>query len=310
MKRKLVRQGISTMMISLPSKWIKANNLDKGDEIDLEEKGNELVIGAEVLTKGKKEIKIDITPENKHDISPLLTHTYRKGFDRIILEGINPSLIKEIRTIADKLLLGFELTEKNSSKCIVENISEPSENKYEVMLRKLFMIINDSLETTLRDFESHKLQNLHEMEETKSQQDKFALFCMRLLTKSPNEKNFALQWELIKSLMHIQHSIHYLYKFAAESKLKPEAHTISLLKELKEYFSFYQQAHYSRDIKAIHKINSLKNTYQFGKCLTAIEKSKGKNAVIYSYIRELFRLIQIGTSPILAEILETDLGKP
>ena len=33
MKRKLVKQGAGTMMISLPTKWIKENNLDKGDEV-------------------------------------------------------------------------------------------------------------------------------------------------------------------------------------------------------------------------------------------------------------------------------------
>ena len=44
MKRKLVKQGAATMMISLPSKWIKENGLDKGDEIELIEQGGELLI--------------------------------------------------------------------------------------------------------------------------------------------------------------------------------------------------------------------------------------------------------------------------
>ena len=36
MKRKVVKQGKSTLMISLPSKWVKDNNINRGDEIDLQ----------------------------------------------------------------------------------------------------------------------------------------------------------------------------------------------------------------------------------------------------------------------------------
>ena len=55
MKRKLVRQGSSTLMISLPSKWVKSNNLDKGSEIDIDEKENVLEISVERKEKKSRD---------------------------------------------------------------------------------------------------------------------------------------------------------------------------------------------------------------------------------------------------------------
>jgi len=298
MKRKLVKQGATTMMISLPSKWIKANGLGKGDEIDIEEKQNNLLISTKEGLKQKKEITININNENKQDLTNILTHAYRKGFNKIIIENIDSSLLKEIRNSV-RLLLGFELIEKQGKKCIIENISEPLEQKYEIMLKKVFMMIKETQDIIEQDFKD-KFQNIQEIQEIKEQEDKFILFCRRLLVKEKSEK--ILDWELLTFLMHIEHTYFYLYKFASENKIKPEKNIIELLEKLKEYFNLFENAYYNNNIESIHKINNLKTKYQFKECLETIKKSK--NPVLASYIRELFRLMQIGTSPILGKILE------
>jgi hypothetical protein len=58
----------------------------------------------------------------------------------------------------------------------------------------------------------------------------------------------------------------------------------------------------------VHELNNLKKKYQFGECIKYLESSSGKNTVIYSYIREIFRMIQIGASPILSELIESKIN--
>lgn len=304
MKRKLVKQGAATMMISLPSKWIKENNLDKGDEINLYEKGKELIITSNLNDKEKKELSIDITQDNKQDIKNILTHAYRKGINKIILKGNNKGLLKEINFIVTNLLLGFEVTETASDKIILENLSEPSGAKYDVILKKIFQIIEGTQKRIIEDFETGKFNNLDEQKEFLNQQDRFILFCRRLLSKGLTGKDSILEWELLTFLMHIQHRYFALYEYASRSKIIKDKDIISLLNSLKEYFSLFNKSYWNKDIKSIHKINDLKKEYYLGKCLNALEKSKGKNTIILVYIREIFRIIQIGTSPILAELLE------
>lgn len=303
MKRKLVKQGAATMMISLPSKWIKANKLGKGDEIDLEEENGQLIVGAEIK-EGKKEINIKLNDENKKDIKNLLTHIYRRGFDKVILDGNHKESLKEIKNVTSELLLGFEITQIEKDKIIIENISEPTEQKYDIMFKKTFQIIKETQDIVNEDFEKNKFNNFEDIDDLKKQQDRFILFCRRLLTKGNTGKNQALHWELLIFLMHIQHRYWYLYDYVVKNKINQNKEIISLLNALKEHFNFYETAYFNQDINSIHKINKMKKEYYLGRCLKALEKSKGKENVVLAYIREIFRIMQIGTSPILSEILE------
>lgn len=291
-------------MVSLPSKWLRKNHLIKGDGVEVEEKTNKLILSSKKIFSGKKEITIKITKENEHNLKNILTHIYRKGFDVIIIEDIDSELLKKVRKITTDLLLGFEITKRESKQCVVENISEPIEQKYQVMLKKTFLLIQEMQNLILEDFLQEKFNNKNEIEEIKNQQDKFILFCRRLLIKE--QSNNLLEWELLTFLMHIQHSYYYLYEYVEANKIKKNNIIIKSLKDLQNYFSLFYDSYYNKNMESINKINHLKNKYQFGEVLKLIETSKTKDAVIFSYIREIFRLIQIGTSPILGEILESN----
>ncbi len=297
MRRKLVKQGSATMMISLPSKWIKENKLGKGDEVELEEQKKELVISIEEKRKEQKTIEINLNNENINDLRVLLTHSYRKGYNKIILKGNLAESKKEISKIVPNVLLGFEITERNQNKIVIENISQPDKSKYSVMISKIFLLINEMPEIVLNN------PSLNELEQTKDSCDKFVLFCRKIITEGKINQDPILEWEFLTFLTHIQHTYYYLGKYLLENKLTKDTKLINLLKESQDYFSLLEKSYLKKDLNFIHQINKKKTKYQFGKCLELIEKSKTKQAVVASYIRELFRLIQIGSSPILTEIL-------
>lgn len=301
MKRKLVKQGAATMMISLPSKWIKANNLDKGDEVNLEENGDNLVIGK--LFYDKKEIEIEVNEDNKKDIKNILTHAYREGFDKIILKECSGSL-KEIKEVVNDLLLGFEITESNNGEVIIENISEPSKEKYEIMLSKSFQIIEETQKIILDDFDKNSFIHFQDVEDLKKQQDRYLLFCRRVLMKNNSDKIFLSNWEILRYLMYIQHGYYYLYKYASQNKIKKDKSITSLLEETVEYFIYYKKSFYESNINYIHKINSLRDKWYFGESINYLKKSRGNETVVLTYLREIFRIIQLGTSPILTYLLE------
>jgi phosphate uptake regulator len=302
MKRRLVKQGAATLMISLPSKWIQANHLGKCDEIDLIEKNNLLEISTS--TKENKEITLTINKENSHDIKNLLTHIYRKGYNKIILKGDFKPLIWKIRSITNNLLLGFEITEHSLKELVLENISEPTEQKYEILQKKLFQTINETHSITLQSAEKNDFDAFQEIEDLRRNNDRFILFCRRILMKGLTGKNIPTQWELLTFLTHIQHSYYYLYHYLSKNKILSSKKLYSSLKELTNYLELFEKAYSEKKLENIHQINKLKEKYPLGECLKAIEKSHGHEAVALSYIREIFRLIQIGTSPLIIEILD------
>ena len=303
MKRKVIKQGGGGFTVYLPKKWADKKGLKPGDQIDIKETGTALTLDTEV--KERKQTSIEITEENRADIKNILTHLYRRGFDIIIITNTDKELQDEIKAITNNILLGFEITEKQEKSCKIENISEPTEEKYDVLLRRVFLIIKETQRIVNNDFENNKFRSMKEIEEFRDQQDRYILFCRRILTRERFEiENPSLEWELLTFLMHIEHAYYYLYQYASKNQLKKNKNILELLEHLEEYFQLYYNAYYKKDIRSIHKINQLRNKYQFGKCYQYLEQSKSNDTIALSYIRELFRLIQIGTSPILSEYLE------
>jgi len=308
MRRKLVRHGEATLMLSLPAKWLHNNNLNKGDEIEVLEKFGGLFLKKQDNQEGKpKEITLEINAENQADIRILLTHSYRKGFDKIIIKGNLEDLTKKISQIVSDVLLGFEIVKRSNNEIIIENVSQPDEKKYSTMLLKVFMIISEMPDLILADKKEKIL--LEELDETKDQCDKFILFCRKIITENKAEVNPITEWEFLTLLTQIHHAYYYLAKYAAENKIKLSKELSNMLLESKSYFLLLQKSYLEKDIESINKINLLKNKYQFGKCLELLSKTKNKESIIASYLREIFRLIQIATSPLLAEQLEKSYSK-
>jgi hypothetical protein len=143
------------------------------------------------------------------------------------------------------------------------------------------------------------------MKDIRIKQDKFIYFCRRIITKKTYKEKYPnLLWELLTFLMHINHAYYYLYVYASKKvKRKLSDNVLKIQEDAIEYFSFYYDAFFKKDVKAIYKLNELKSKLHFGKCYDLIEKSKGPEAVVLSKIREILRLIQIGGSPIYSIIL-------
>ena len=60
MKRKVNKVGPTTLSITLPSKWVKENNIKKGDELELDLKNNNISI-----TTGHLKIEETIHSDDK-----------------------------------------------------------------------------------------------------------------------------------------------------------------------------------------------------------------------------------------------------
>ena len=83
MQRKVIQQGPSTMMVSLPSTWIKENAVKKGDFIDLDLRGDEITLSI-TTDKGKKSCKINFSRKEDY-FDRIIVKKYREGFDEVIV---------------------------------------------------------------------------------------------------------------------------------------------------------------------------------------------------------------------------------
>jgi phosphate uptake regulator len=304
MRRKLIGQKDS-LTITLPKQWTEARHLKSGDEIDINVLENDIIISSNEFKGDLKEVVIDLKQNHyEHSLtSENLAHLYRVNYNKITFINANAKQIAKIEETTKQLLLGFEITKKDKNSCTVENISEPTDQKFDTILRRIMLLVNEMHDLIYEDAKNKKYTHKKEIEDLINMQNKFSLFCKKILLKHASTTINILQWELLTFLLHIGHAYKYLYKYSCENNVKYSKESLRLLSELNPYFNLFYNAYYKKDMSYIHKLSELTAKYHYGDCYNLLKNVSGDEVIIAYHIREVYRLIQIGGSPIRALIM-------
>ena len=288
MKRKLIKQGSGGLTICLPKNWTDSYKLKAGDEVDIQESGDYIIMSAKII--GNKQISLQFNIEDLDFLSPAITHCYRLGYDKITIETNEIKLINLIENEIINLLLGFEIVEKNKKGLILENISEPAEDKFEVMLRRIFLIIQGMAEELIN--------NKINLQDKKNQIAKLCFFCKRTLNKKINTfHNPFIYWELITYLMTIAHGYYYLGIALKNKKL--DKNSLDYLIDVNNYFLKLYNSFYQKNTKIISSMNKDKKDLVF----TRPDSLINKNSLIQK-IQYIARMIQLCSGSVLYAIIE------
>ncbi|MBT6182671.1 hypothetical protein HOI04_02200, partial [archaeon] len=198
MQRKVIQQGPSTMMVSLPSTWIKENAVKKGDFIDLDLRGDEITLSI-TTDKGKKSCKINFSRKEDY-FDRIIVKKYREGFDEIIVTYEDPTIMEKIRKTLKKLL-GFEIIEQTQNSCTIGNLAKGSSEDYLQMVRRMFQITLALGESCLKLTKGNKqmIDAIQEMNETLIPLEQYNLRLIQLQKEfSPDKKisDFFLIWNI------------------------------------------------------------------------------------------------------------------
>lgn len=180
MKRKLVKQGAATMMISLPAKWIQENKLDKGDEVEMIEEGKKIVILNEVANTSKQVSKVNISGLNPL-VNRVLMSYYIKGVDELEVVFLKPEEIRDFQKRIINELLGFEIIKQSQNTLLIKDITGTDKQDVNDIIKRIFFILDSMTEELILALE--KKQSLEPIIEIDSSVNKFVNFCLRNLNK-------------------------------------------------------------------------------------------------------------------------------
>jgi uncharacterized metal-binding protein len=141
MHRKLIQHGESSLTISLPNKFVKRNNLKKGQELEVIEREDSLLINCN-NNEMPKSIEIDISGKIAV-IKNILGACYKSGFDNITILFSNFKEAKEIRMILQSQFEGFEICSQSKNTITIKKISIDDTKEFDNILRRFFRIINE-----------------------------------------------------------------------------------------------------------------------------------------------------------------------
>lgn len=217
MKRKVIKHGPSTYVLSLPNKWVKQHKISKGDELEVEQDHNRLTISVgSVQPVNMKEL--DITPFR--NMIPRTIHSlYKKGYDELRLTSESNETFNLIRSSLGKEAIGFELLERKGNCSVIKNVSEGT-RAFDQIMRQTFMMLfsmADEGQQAIINKNTEELHNLITLEETNN---RFTTICRRHLnTKGRVEYAYVGPlYYIVEMLEKIADVYKYMFTYLSKDK--------------------------------------------------------------------------------------------
>jgi len=239
MKRKLVKQGAATLMVSLPSKWIKQFSLKKGNEIDVEEKGRDIIIRSEP-SKEVRKVKINISEMGllgKRSIGAL----YKAGYDEIEIDFEKAEEISKVYSVLNELI-GFEIIKQSEKGCVIKEITSASESNFDTIFNRTFLMLISVSEDCVSSIKNRNFEMLATIPDRDLIINKYANFCRRILNRgyAGTEKTPMLYY-IIEELENLGDEYKHLARFFVEKKIRANQKTVDVLEKInalaKDFYS-------------------------------------------------------------------------
>ncbi|VVB77899.1 Uncharacterised protein [uncultured archaeon] len=283
MKRKAIQLANQTLVISLPSKWVKEQGIKKGDEIDIEEKGKELIINSK-SSDFQEIVELDIS-----GLDPLINRAilglYISGVDEIKLSFKNSALINKIQREIMNALIGFEIVKQEKNSCVIKCISKDSGMEFDSLLKRIFILIKSMGEEMIESLEK-KEENFDHVVFTDYNINRFSNFCLRYLNKNgyENPKKTNSLYSIIQGLEHLGDIYKKIATNITANKASKEVSEIikQLSLQVEDYFKLFYKFDYKTVIEMAKRYEELSNDIK-----------KIKNSEISLLLNEFNRIIVI-----------------
>ncbi len=270
MKRKVIQIAESTQLISLPRKWTQTFGIKKGQELDIEEKGNKLIISTENAVDRSK-IVVDISHLDRTSIIFYVRSLYRKGYDEIEIHfsnalvphfrvgkevSVNSVLHEEIRR-----LLGFEIILQKENMCIIKDISSVSFKEFDTVMRRILRLFVDAVSDFVKGCKEGKTILLETIEEKHNTITRFTSYALRILNKSgfSDQHHNSILYAIIIFIDKMTDVIKYSARELLQEKIKFSKPSIALFDLLLESCQTYEEIFYKFNNKKVFELYNKRN---------------------------------------------------
>ncbi len=241
MKRKVVKHGTATLTVSLPVQWVKKFNIKQGDELDVEERGNRVIVKP-YNELSEKEIIIEL--ERKEDfLRRLIVIPYSLGYNIIKVRYKDREVLPKIQETISNYFMGFEIVEQNGHYCLIKNIAKGIEEEFDVMLNRLAIITIGMLKDIYDAFKTNRLSLISESRTSEMNANKINLFCRRMLnTIGHKDKTTTIVYNIVCYLEELTDEAHYLSEYAVLHKIKASKNVLNYLQDLIKQLELWYKA--------------------------------------------------------------------
>ena len=309
MKRKLIRQSGSSLTVYLPKKWVDAQGLKAGDEVDVSETDNAVIISSNP-TVTRSEISCELISMEERFIRLTLSNIYRLGYDKLTLKLIDERQKKMVRNVIDRYMMGFEVLDEKKDLMVLESVTEPSEEKQDALLRKMFLLMKQSFEMLTLDLKKGSLDHIEDIREASTKVNLFANFCIRNISKKRfTEQRVSLYWSLYLKMTHFERSIFYCYdilnrQLGPRRSLRLTKKTLALFDAIQQAYNDLYEGFFQGDIARLKRSSDISRATLNDVMNNELIRSKGIDTIVIYYAGEMSRLVYLTSSSALGLVLK------
>jgi phosphate uptake regulator len=240
-KRKVSLIGPSTLMVSLPSKWVKEFGVRKGDEVEVNTSGKNLVIETSGLKKGEV-LDLDLSGSNANLIRYVLYSAYRSGSNEIkvkfedekVIDNNTGKKVFVLDVIADIVdsVVGIEIMVQKKDYVLIKEISTLNHEEFMNTLSRIFItLVNTSSDIKDAIEEKNKIILERILKMTDKKINRFCDFCFRVINKGGvvESKKSPQYYSIISALEEIGDVLKNICSLALQKEIK-----VSLIKDVNE----------------------------------------------------------------------------
>ncbi len=281
MKRKVIQIADKTLVLSLPTDWVRQWGVKKGDELDVSESGPKLIASTTEYRPLKKG-GVDVSNASERTLRWLLSSLHKKGYDEIEIKSDNPLHAVIIDNLLKDLFLGFAVVHRSGATCLIRSLAKELDDQLQVIVRRAFIVTLALADQSLETTKSKKFDGLKELVDLEKTNNQLTNFCERILNKKgldePVKTNFlyVIMWNLEKIADDYKYICEHL---SAKRKISKE--TMELYDRVNRLLRNYYELFYKFNVE---KLSALSDEFKALSRDIETALSKGDDGIVLSHL--------------------------
>ncbi len=250
MRRKVIKLGDDTLVVSLPSAWARQHKIRKGDELEAEEQGARLIIYPLAARKDGK-VSVDVSGARPM-VKRILGALYKVGYDEFEVRFESPEELSAIKEVMSEFV-GFEIVEEGKSQVTVRNVSHIIPDEFDSMFRKMIFVIGNMAQEGLACAKSKDWKRLQMVASSDADVNRYADFCRRVLNTLGHKvvKRAAPSYFLVEQLEKIGDGFRDICLFCSANKIQLSEQAAIAYSNTADFFRQFMALHAKFSIAAL-----------------------------------------------------------
>ncbi|MBW2999557.1 hypothetical protein KY339_02690 [Candidatus Woesearchaeota archaeon] len=240
----------------MPRQWAKSNNVQKGDEVEVEECNEALLIS----TKKKPRLeKVEMDVNGLELMVPRCIHAYyKKGIDELKLMFNNEEIMDIIQNAVRNDPVGFEVIEQGKNYCLIKHVAGEFEG-FDPVLRRTFLLLISMADESFNSAKEGNFVHLKNVALLEEANNRLTTSCRRMLNKRGHKesKKVGPLYYIIEDLENLADEYKYLCRYLynkREDNLKINKETMDVYKKVNDLLRSFYNLFYKFDHGAMIEV--------------------------------------------------------